>query len=358
MSRLSTQASTLSPLESFVRDYVEAREGVWDEIEPQVYDLLVGPEITRVAFDPEALPEHPRAQLASLGSPLIDQLLADAASRWSSTRLYRIGLNLHPHDLGTRVRRAIALPEGWALRVEQARRMHFPQTVFYFKATFSSDQKEEELLAIGVDLHYLREVRQLDALTAPGRLSEVPEAPLPEAPHSSLAAGYRLARDHAARSFSALANVRRREGASRVERQIARMIDYYAQLRQEAREFAERSAARVGEADTHAADRAAARIEAIDREEHLRTAELRQKSTVRVQVKLAGLMVIAQPKLLLHLVAETSGRPAAPLQAVWDPLSESLEAISCPHCAHPTFEFRANRTGLVCAGCFTPMGRR
>ena len=357
MSRLNVEA--LSPLESFVRDYVEAREGVWDEIEPQVYDLLVGPEITRVAFDPEALPEHPRAQLASLGSPLIDQLLADAAARWSSTRLYRIGLNLYPHDLETRVRRSISLPEGWAVRIEQSRRMHFPQAVFHFKATFTSDQKEEELLAIGVDLHYQREVRQLDLLTAPGKLSETPGSPLPEAPHASLTAGYQLAREHATRSFSALANVRRREGASRVEKQIARMVDYYAQLRQEARDHAQRSAARGGDAgQAQPVDRAAARIEAIDREEHLRVAELRQKSTVRVQVKLSGLMLIIQPKLLLDLAGETRGQPSSRFEAVWDPLTESMEAISCPQCGQPTFEFRAIRTGLVCASCTSPTGRR
>ncbi len=79
MSRLIEQ--TLSPLEQFVRDYAEARGGAWDQIEPRVYDLLIGSEITRVAFDPEALPEHPQAQLASLGSPLLDGLLADAAER-------------------------------------------------------------------------------------------------------------------------------------------------------------------------------------------------------------------------------------------------------------------------------------
>ena len=50
----------VSPLEQFVRDYVEARDGMWDEIEPQVYDLLLGPEMLQVAFDPEALPEHPQ----------------------------------------------------------------------------------------------------------------------------------------------------------------------------------------------------------------------------------------------------------------------------------------------------------
>ena len=30
-----------SPLEEFLRDYVETTGGVWDEIEPQVYDLML-----------------------------------------------------------------------------------------------------------------------------------------------------------------------------------------------------------------------------------------------------------------------------------------------------------------------------
>src|SRR5688572_10429844 len=89
----------LQPLESFVREYVEQAGGVWDEIEPQVYDLLLDDQTIRITFDPEALPEHPSAQLASLGSPLMDRLLDDARRRGTYTVLYAGGLNAHPHDL-------------------------------------------------------------------------------------------------------------------------------------------------------------------------------------------------------------------------------------------------------------------
>jgi len=41
--------------------------------------------------------------------------------------------------------------------------------------------------------------------------------------------------------------------------------------------------------------------EAIDPEERLRIAELRQKSTLRVQVKPANLMIVQLPKLLMSV---------------------------------------------------------
>ena len=37
--------------------------------------------MVRLVFDPEAIPEHPGAQLASYGTPLVDRLLADAVDR-------------------------------------------------------------------------------------------------------------------------------------------------------------------------------------------------------------------------------------------------------------------------------------
>ena len=122
MNRLTEQP--LSPLEQFVRDYAEARDGAWDQIEPRVYDLLIGSEITRVAFDPEALPEHPQTQLASLGSPLLDGLLADAAERWRCARFYRIGLNLHPHGLESRFRQAVSLSPTAVVRDRKSTRLN------------------------------------------------------------------------------------------------------------------------------------------------------------------------------------------------------------------------------------------
>src|SRR5580704_4240476 len=107
-------STTTSPLEQFVRDDVEAGGGVWDEIEPQVYDLLLPPPlaaaagagqaspVVRVTFDPEALADHPQSQLASLGTPLVDRLLTDALQRGRFVELHLLGLNLHAHQLASK----------------------------------------------------------------------------------------------------------------------------------------------------------------------------------------------------------------------------------------------------------------
>ena len=343
-NRLS--ATPLTPIEQFLRDYLEARGGMWDEIEPQVYDVLLEPDLLRVAFDPEALPEHPQAQLAAFGSPLLDRLLCDAGSRWNSAACYRIGLHLAPFNLEARIAQTFSLSPGATIELLKSRAMYFPQAVFWFKATFTSDQKEDAVLPIGIDLHQLREVRQLDGVLEFDRLSREPETPLPEAPHRGLIAGYRLALANAARSVGALANARRRDWSGTLQKQIGRMRGYYQRQREEAAastgRTADPAAAEARRQDRHAS---------IVREEALRIAELQRKAELRVQIKLVNLLTIYQPKLLLQTrIRPKSGDPL-PLHLVWDPQLDLVEAATCPNCAKPTFQLQADRWGIRCPGC-------
>src|ERR1700722_6607044 len=127
-----------SPLETFLRDYLETVGGAWDEVEPQVYDVILpasidaaaGESVLRLTFDPEALPEHPSSQLASFGTPLIDRVLDDAVRRGRCGRFSFVGLNLHPHNLASRARRALTLEAPLELEVQRVRALDFPQGVF------------------------------------------------------------------------------------------------------------------------------------------------------------------------------------------------------------------------------------
>jgi hypothetical protein len=343
-----------TPLEAFVRDYVEATGGVWDEVEPQVYDVLLpaGPGgaeggVVRIAFDPEALPEHPGAQLASYGTPLVDRLLADAVTRGQYARLYVVGLNLAPHDLAGSCRRALTLPADSTLQLERARPLHFTQAAFWFQATFTGDQKEQEVVPVALDLHHGRQYRHLEQLLEPSRLAEAPAPPLAEARRLSLAAAYPLARDAVLPTVAALANIRGREAAGHVERQVARMGRYYADLRAELAEQVRRATSRGEDLE-----RFAGRREALEREERFRIGELRQKSTLRVELRLLTVLQVQEPKLLVRGTVRGKQNETAPLELVWDPLLAAVEAVSCPACGRPTYALAWARPGrLVCPTC-------
>src|SRR5262249_23949274 len=138
-----------------------------------------------------------------------------------------------------------------------------------------------------------------------------------------------------------------RELTERVERQVARMKQYYADLRDELGE-----AARRARDKDEAAAQLPQRRAAVEREEQLRIAELRQKSALRVELRLLQLLLIRQPKLLLHGQVSAPSRPAVGLELVWDPLVETLEAPSCPTCGRPTYALDLSRFGrLVCPAC-------
>jgi hypothetical protein len=343
-----------SPLEEFLRGYAEVSGGLWDEIEPQVYDLMLPgggaagePEIMRLTFDPEAIPEHPGAQLASYGTPLVDRLLADAVNRGRHIALYMVGLNLASHGLEDRLRRAVTLPSGFELKLEHSRPLHFPQAVFWFEATFVSDQKEQDLLTVAIDVHYGRQVRHLDRLLDRAHLAEKPWSPLAEAPQPGLRTAYPIARDRVVRTLSALANTYHRELQERLDRQLERIGRYYGDLRAEVEEQAKKARNREG-----APAKFIARLEALTREEELQGAELRRKSQLKVNLRLLNLLVIHQPKLLLHTVVASARSVAGRLEWVWDPLIEAIEAAVCPDCLQPTFEFNVTRQGrLVCPAC-------
>jgi hypothetical protein len=344
------------PLEEFVRDYVETIGGAWDEVEPQVYDVLLPRantdrqwqgESLRLTFDPEAVPEHPGCQLASHGTPLVETLLGDAIEHARFAELYFLGLNLAPHELPSRVRRNLQLRPGVEWQVERMRALHFPQAFLWFQATFVSDQKEQEIVAIALDLHYGRVVRHRDKLLDHSRLAEIPALPLPEASRLSLAAAYPMARAEVLNTLTTLANARDRELRERLTRQAARMQRYYRDLRDEL------SGSRAKEND-EAQARLAARKLAIEREERLRVAELHQKNSLRVSLRLLNTLVIQQPKLLVAGRLSAAKFPSAALDMVWDPLTEALEAVLCPTCARPSFVLDLTRTGTIrcdhCAG--------
>ena len=347
----------LLPLEAFVRDYIDVAGGVWDEGEPQVYDLLLPShsltdlaadrDVVRIAFDPEAVPEHPAAQLASFGTPLVDRLLEDAAQLGRFGRAHVSELNLAPRDLTNQILRVLNLEKGLTLELGAICELDFPQVVFWFEGTLVSDRKESYVLPVAMDLHYARQVRHLDELLRNDRLSDEPSQLLPQVKRCRLAEAYPLARAEVVRTLSALAGACRRELAVGTDRTVARMNRYYFDLRGELGDQVERSQACGDDPSKFASRRAA-----IDREERQRVAELRQKGVLQVQLRLRNCLVVHQPKLSLTGILSGGRLESEHLGLVWDPLVGALEAVPCPSCLRPTFRLETNvRRQLSCPKC-------
>ncbi|MBI5880433.1 MAG: hypothetical protein HZB53_22510 [Chloroflexi bacterium] len=340
------------PLEQFLLDYVEAIGGLTDPIEPQVYAVLLPDSDTprRVAFDPDALAEHPTAQLLTFGSTLLDEWLAQAHMRGRIAIAFLDDFNVRPHRLEQRLSRELTLPDSLSLQVQSVRPLYVSHAIFWFEATFISDEKEQALYSLALDRTYGRPVRHLDALLAGERLADLRRWAFPDAPARPLDECYRSAVQGVGRTLSAEINTRRHQLQHQVADQSERMRRYYTDLRDE---LGERIAKSVGSgAETESLR---LRLSALDRERALRLDDLHRKTVLRVQLRLVNLLHVKAPRLflacqLLPMAGRHIGafRPR-PLTLTWDPLVEKADALDCPSCNHPTLELRLNSAGVL--GC-------
>ena len=376
-----SSTTQLNPLETFLQDYADQVGGLWDLVEPQVYDLLLpevrapdrdgaaGPAVpgdhaVRVALDPEALADHPGCQFLAFGTPLLETVLADAQRLGRHARASVVGLNTRPRDLQPHLGRTLDLPRDAILTIQDVRPQTVPIAVFWFTATFVSDEKEQQTSAVAIDLHQGRQVRHLDRLLDQAHLYEGVPEDLPRAPCMDLREAYQKARERVVRTLGAAANTKRRALEARRLRQEARMEHYYRDLRAENEQRISRALRRNQDPA-----RGLARRVAIDREEKLRLAELRKTSALRIHLRLTNLLQVLQPKVAIEarLSLRPKARPqrivpgqaapapgrSAPVQLLWDPLVESLEAPACPRCARPTFALRldARADAWSCPEC-------
>jgi len=341
-----------SPLEQFFLDYVDTIGGIADEVEPQVYDVLWpdGEEPQRMAFDSEALPEHPEAALLTFGQPLLDAMLADAQQHGQVARACMNNVHLEPYGIETQVKRDLTLPSDGVLEVQQVRPRYVLHTLFWFEATYLSDEKEQALYTAAVDRYYGRLVRHLEPLDHE-QVSEERLWPHPDAPTIGLDRAYLLARERVVRNVNVAANSHQRERWERLGKQIERMEHYFSDMRAEVEERIRKAQQRGDDVESlHE------RIAALERERVLRLDELRSKAVTEVKLHLVGLLHLLIPRLFVRarlLPSSKQSRAAElPLTITWDPLVEKTDALDCPVCATPTYELlHGPRGSYGCPSC-------
>jgi hypothetical protein len=354
---------THSPsLEEFFRAYVEQVDGAWDELEPQVYDALLPDDVARqlelrgealrAAFDPEALQDHPAAQLLAFGNPLLDRIFAHAQAGKHVARVYLSGLNLSPHGLASMVQRGLSVPPGVAVTVLSHRPLHHSFALWRFQATFVSDEKVQQTYVVGTDLHYGRPARHLEALLRGMPADDAPQMAYPDATSVPLAQGFMLARNEVASTVIVAAHERLNELQRLLQRETGRITSYFHDLRAELDARAERVERAERATDQGDLARLAGQRAALDREEQAQINELRRKMALSAQLRLIGLMQAVLPRLHVRARLSANKRPDGEIEVTYDPAQHKLDAVPCPSCGRPTLALALTRAGQVtCADC-------
>ena len=252
---MTNDSERLSPLQTFLYRYVEASGGVWEDVEPGVIDVLLAdadkPE--RLTFDSDALAEHPGAQFFTFGSAALDDLLARAVAQGKTAEVYATSARLPSQGEAywrQRIEREFTRPERAAFHLRRIGVKYVRHTIFWFEATYLSDEKEQVLYSSAVDRLYGRQARYLDGVTRPNdersegqsgefigksgwTFSESRSIAYPDAPSIPLYEAYARARDRVLRTLAADANTRRKEMGGRLQRQIGRISHYFEDLRDE-----------------------------------------------------------------------------------------------------------------------------
>jgi hypothetical protein len=348
-----------SPLEEFLLEYVEVAGGLWQAVEPQVYDAMLPTSIEhaidlttsegvfRFTLDPEAIPDYPTAQLMAFGNPLLDRIFDHAQALGRVAQVYLTGFNLTPHDLPAAVRRSLQVPAGVEVRSAPPRAYHFSSAVFWFQATFISDEKVQDIFSVGIDRYYGRLTRTLEDTLRNAALSETRSYPYPDAPRWSLRRTYQLAREETAHTIAVTAHSHLAELQQYLQRETRRVTGYFADLRAELADRRARAAAKGEDVAPFEAQRSA-----LDREEQTQLADLRHKLALRVQVRLLNVLHVIQPKLRIRVQLVPPQGIGGEIEVVFDPALQKVEATVCPECARPTLALALNRSGqVVCPAC-------
>lgn len=301
--------------------------------------------VRQLAFDPELLDEVPDAELVSFASPTLERLLRDTAASGRVARAFLDTVVTATPSMAGQLRRAYRFVESvWS--PQGGRPWWVPTGLFLFRVRYLSDEREEELLEVTVNLTDGRLLRRLqDALDRHGVVADPVEA-WPMMAERPAAEAYAVARREIEQRLSAPLGSRRRELEVRLTRESGRAGTYYTELIRELE-------ARRAELSTDNPEQAAlgSKRLAIERERDGRLGELGAKYRLSAELSLLSVLRLYLPRVVFA-GALADKRREAPLALTWDPVERTGEPARCGRCDSLTYEVGLHRGGsIACPRC-------
>ena len=308
--------------------------------EPGSGDLTV----RQLAFDPELLDEMPDAELVSFASPTLERLLRDTTASGRVARAFLDSAVTATPSTADQLRRAYRFLES-AWTPQGGRPWWVPTGLFLFRVRYLSDEREEDLLEVAVNLTDGRLLRRLqDALDRHGVAGDPVEA-WPMMAERPTAEAYAVARREIEQRLSAPLGSRRREFEARLARESGRARAYYTEL---IRELERRRAALPPDNSEQAA--LGSKRLAIERERDGRLGELGAKYRLSAELSLLSVLRLYLPRVVFAGTLADKRREV-PLALTWDPVERTGEPARCGRCNGLTYEVGLHGGGIACPRC-------
>jgi hypothetical protein len=319
--------------------------GLFEILLPPELEQVVGRDLVRLAEDPSALAGGPEAELATPGSPVVDELIAWAAgrgrlaqSRLPAGRIRRNGLREEVERtltfLNCRVRHETDAPEVLDTRYAQ----------FNFRVTYLSDEKRERCYSLPVNLwsghvnHAL--AGRLDG-SGPHDLDdshrlEVPVIPMGQAYAAAQAALRRRVDDESRHHRVRIEN--------RFGVEFARVNGYYDQVAHDLR-------LRRHTNDSAAAEGLERKLKATEAERERKLHELGEKHRLHMRARLTSACILIQAKTYFTVLVDR-GPTTRRLKLCYDSWLERLEPPACEGCHAETSRVHVTADArMLCASC-------
>ncbi len=359
-------------LETFVLRFFESRGALLDRPAYGLVDVVLPDEVSqrlgmdgylRLTFDEEVATAHSEAIHLTYGHPLVDRITEAAREVGHVIHWYINPVRLEKPDLFEVIREEMGLANGRLQPAKEAKPQlqihHYLR--FNFKAAFVTDEKEEELVSILMDVNSGQPAWELDEawgrvfLERELHLPDVSQAPLAWHPDGSTEVSplseeslqvlqERAAQAVAQKASPALEALQKRT-ARRLELDLARLQTFYDDTEAD---LQQRLARTEDEGRRRSLEEKLAFAQA-DREHKL--ADARAKYRLRLVLDLINVALISQPKLALPVWIENR-YVSIQRNFIWDPLLHRVEPMLCDACQAPTFHLHLCTHGhLACDDC-------
>ncbi len=271
----------------------------------------------------ETLP--PGAQRVSLEGEWFERFTALLGGAGSGLRLTIAAPDQTPSGIDRMLERQIQLGNGVYRMIGTADRAWTRYLIVSFRCTAISDEKRETLIRFGVNLRqgslisaFVDQLFELavntdNPATVRPAIRDLP----PDWPLTRLESQVRQVLPRMIEAYFAtfLGGMQRR-----LDRDLARVFDYYDGLSREAHARLRR---KRGEAAIEQL-----RIEAAQREYHAKVADLRQKYALRVTVEVSQILELVMPVSRVEILLKRRKKERR-LSLDWNPLTRQLDSLPC-----------------------------